>query len=153
MPARPPFAEAVWHEVLQTSVLGYDAVVVLAVPPDSEVDAAITAAKAADAVPYDAFGGLWHIGEDDDGRQGISFHLIERGRGHSGLDRVWAVYEPPRSLVSAAESLPHLVALLPADQAGPADQPSVEIRARLAEALIVEVESHSFTMQRHLDGG
>lgn len=150
MPQRPPFTEAVRHYALSAETVGYQSVVVLVIPPDSEIDAAIVAAKAADRVPYDRFGGLWHIGRDSAGREGVSFHLIERGVGHSGLERVWAVYEPPNSLLEAFEHLPHLVALLPSEEAGPAEQSSLDVRLALAEALIVEVENHSATMKMHL---
>lgn len=94
--------------------------------------------------------GLWHIGADKAGREGMSFHLIERGRGDRGLERVWAVYAPPASLVEAASALPHLVAILPELHAGPEQQASVEIRERLQEALMVAVDDHSATMQMHL---
>jgi hypothetical protein len=153
MPDRPPFAEALRHEVLHDAFADYELVVVLVTPADSELDAAIVASKAADQVPDDLYGGLWHIGRDSAGREGVSFHLIERGRGDSGLERVWAVYEPPASLVDALSQLPHLVALLPQRHAGPAQQSSLDLRQRLAEALIVDVEDHSATMRLHLRAG
>jgi hypothetical protein len=147
MSARPPFAEAVRHEVLLTPGDDYHSVIVVVIPAESEMRAAFVATKAEDHVPDPRYGGLWHVGHDGDGRAGASFHLIERGRGHSGLERVWAIYGPPESLVSAISDLPHLVALLLEEHAGPDSQPTIELRQRLVEALVVEVENHSATMQ------
>jgi hypothetical protein len=73
--------------------------VVLVQPADSELAAAIVGTKAADAVPDDRYGGRWDIGRTAAGREGVSFHLIERDR--SGLERVRSLDEPPSSLVDA----------------------------------------------------
>ena len=81
MTDRPPFAEAVGASVIHSDPLD---VVVVVVGEDSEFEAAVTAAKAADEVPYDVFGGLWHIGDDGRGRSGISFHSSSGGAATSG---------------------------------------------------------------------
>jgi hypothetical protein len=80
---RPPFAEARHHEVLHSKALdGYEAVIVIVTPTDSEIAAVV---EVADRVPD-----------------------------------------------------------------GPREQPSIDLRRRLAGALIVAVDDHSATMQMHL---
>jgi hypothetical protein len=77
---------------------------------------------------------------------------MERGRGRLRPRARLGPYEPPASLVDAIARLRHLVALLPAEHAGPEQQTCLRLGQRLAKELIVDVEEHSATMQRHLAG-
>lgn len=134
------------RELAGWTIVGADAerpLVILVIDEvrDDELAAALAAE---DTVPSERFAGTWRAGARD-GKALISFLLVEEAE--PGLERAWWTDTFDRALLEAVARTPHDVALLPHALAGELDAARTgsadEVRARLAGAMVVEVEHPS----------
>lgn len=115
--------------------------IIVLVVDDSDDDELAGIIASEDMVPAEHFGGVWGTAQRD-GHWLVGFRLVELGARTDGIERAWITDNIHRELLETILTVPHLVAILPAELAEDF-QTGEDLLPRLAGSLMVEVEDRS----------